>query len=282
MQPCVFLDRDNTIIANDGDLGDPTHIRLIEGAAWGIRALREAGYLVVVVTNQGGVARGKYVESDVLRVHEQIDALLKKESQWPGTDPFICDWLFCPYHPEGTVHKFRREHPWRKPAPGMLLEAAKRFEIDLATSWMVGDQERDVEAGRAAGCRAIRISPRLIDHAEVRASSAADFVECDLLHASNRIVHSDGRPGASMWKETNSARILAVAGQLSDAQRREVVRATAHALAERAGVALAHVTVDEAGVAFEIIGAEIVALGFAAELRRTTNHWAASHGIAPL
>ncbi|MSQ90782.1 MAG: HAD-IIIA family hydrolase [Phycisphaerales bacterium] len=282
MQPCVFLDRDNTIIANDGDLGDPSLVRLIDGAAWGIRAMREAGYLVVVVSNQGGVARGKYAASDVVRVQARVDELLARAAQWTGDAPLITQWMFCPYHPDGTVAAFRKEHPWRKPAPGMLLDAATSLAIDLKSSWMVGDQERDVDAGRAAGCKTIRISATASVDAEVRASSGADFIESDLLHASHRIVRVDGHDGAPTWKETHCARILALPGRLSEAQTRELVRVTAHALAERAGVHIAQITIDEDGVAFEVVGAEIVALGFAAELRRSTTHWAAAHGVDPL
>ncbi len=282
MQQCVFLDRDNTIIANDGDLGDPTLVRLLDGAAWGIRAIREAGYLVVVVSNQGGVARGKYSERDVVTVHARIDELLARAVAWTGDAPLINEWMFCPYHPDGSVEAFRKEHPWRKPAPGMLLDAAKRLTIDLKSSWMVGDQERDIDAGRTAGCKTIRIAATTSSDADLRASSSADYIESDLLHASQRIVRVDGRDGSPVWQETNSARILALPGRLHDAQTREIVRVTAHALAERAGVRLAQFTVDESGVAFDIVGAEIVALGFAAELRRTTSHWAQSHGAGPL
>ncbi len=282
MQKCVFLDRDNTIIANDGDLGDPSMVRLLDGAAWGIRAIREAGYLVVVVSNQGGVARGKYTEHDVLRVHARIDELLSCAAEWKRDAPMITEWMFCPYHPLGSVDAFRKEHPWRKPAPGMLLDAAQRLAIDLKSSWMIGDQERDIDAGRAAGCKTIRIAVAGEIEADVRASSGADYIERDLLHASRRIGRVDGFDGAPIWKETNSARILAVPGRLDAAETRETVRVAAHALAEREGVHLAQITIDESGVAFDVVGAEIVALGFAAELRRTTSHWAQSKGVDPL
>ncbi len=278
----MFLDRDNTIITNDGDLGDPERVILIAGAAWGIRALREAGYMVVVVSNQGGVARGHYDESDVVRVHARIDALLAEAAQWKDPSPLICEWMFCPFHPEGTISAYRQEHPWRKPAPGMLLDAAKRRAIDLSASWMVGDQERDIDAGRAAGCKTIRLAPRLHDRTNVRASSQADFIESDLVHAAHRILHVDGRDGSPMWAQTHAARINAEGDRLAEVRTRDAVRETALSLSAHSGVRLADISVDESGVAFEVIGDEIVALGFAAELRRATNLWAASHGIAPL
>ena len=282
MKSGVFLDRDNTILANDGDLGDPALVRILPGAAWGIRALREAGYCVVVVTNQGGVARGLYSENDVDAVHVRCEELLTREAEWTRSEPLIAKWMYCPFHPNGIVAEYRCEHPWRKPAPGMLLAASVELSIDCAKSWMIGDQERDIEAGRSAGCRTILITPPSRVEAEVRATSSADFVEADLLHASHRILRMDGRDGAPKWAQTSSTKLIAVFGRLADANTRNVIQAAAHALAEREGVRLVRLTVDEVGVDLEIVGSEIVALGFAAELRRNTNHWAQSHGDLPL
>ncbi len=151
MNPAVFLDRDNTIIHNDGDLGDPAGVRLIQGAATAIASLCGLGYKVVVVSNQGGVARGKYSEADVHAVHQRISELIDAGANGARIDRFY----YCPYHPEGTVSRYRKEHPSRKPAPGMLLEAARDMDLDLSQSWTIGDQVRDVQAGLAAGTRAI-------------------------------------------------------------------------------------------------------------------------------
>ncbi|MDA0214356.1 MAG: HAD family hydrolase [Planctomycetota bacterium] len=282
MKSGVFLDRDNTILANDGDLGDPELVRILPGVAWGIRALREAGYCVVVVTNQGGVARGLYSEEDVDAVHARCEELLMREAGWSRSEPLIVKWMYCPFHPNGTVAKYRAEHPWRKPAPGMLIAAADELSIDCTKSWMIGDQERDIEAGRAARCRTILITPPSHAVAETRATSAADFVEVDLLHASHRILRMDGRDGAPMWAQTSSAKLLALSGRLADAHTRNMIQAAAHALAEREGIRLVRVKVDQTGVDLEIVGSEIVVLGFTAELRRNTNHWANSHGALPI
>ncbi len=150
MNPAVFLDRDNTLIHNDGDLGDPALVRLIQGSASAIASLRGLGYKIVVITNQGGVARGKYTEADVEAVHNRINDLVRTTSA-----TLIDRFYFCPYHPEGKVAKYAKEHSWRKPAPGMLLQAAKDMDLDLGQSWMIGDQMRDIEAGNAAGVRTI-------------------------------------------------------------------------------------------------------------------------------
>lgn len=143
----VLLDRDNTIIVNDGDLGDPDAVSLMPGAEAALRRLHASNWPLIVITNQGGVARGCYDEDAVRAVHARVQTLLK--------DTPILDWLWCPWHPQGTVPAYTREHPWRKPAPGMLLEAAERHGLDLANSWMVGDQDRDIAAGQAARCRTI-------------------------------------------------------------------------------------------------------------------------------
>ena len=154
MHPAVFLDRDNTVIHNDGDLGDPGQVRLIQGAASAIASLRGLGYRIVIITNQGGVARGKFKEQDVDAVNARVAELVKEYS-----GATIDRFYFCPYHPEGSVARYRKEHAWRKPKPGMLLKAAADLDLDLAQSWTIGDQIRDVQAGRAAGTRTILLDP---------------------------------------------------------------------------------------------------------------------------
>lgn len=282
MQSAVFLDRDNTIIANDGDLGDPSLVRLMPGAAWGIRALHEAGYVLIVVTNQGGVARGAYGEADVDAVHQRTARMLEDACDWKRSVPLVRDWIFCPFHPQGTVDAYRREHPWRKPAPGMLLEAATRHGIDCTRSWMVGDQDRDVEAGRAAQCRTIRLRRADEDERDVRASSHADFVETDLLHASHRILRADGKDGTPRWESTSHTRIIAKDDMLNAPATRDIIAATAHAIAEREGVSLLRVEVEAWGVNLEVAGPEVLVIGLAAELRRNTNLWAAARGLPSL
>jgi D-glycero-D-manno-heptose 1,7-bisphosphate phosphatase len=152
VRAAVFLDRDNTLIANDGDLGDPNQVRLLDGVAGGIRALRDAGFRIVVITNQGGVARGVFTEDDVQAVNEQLSRLVDEQA---GAGGLIDRVYYCPYHPEGVISAYRREHPWRKPHSGMLLQAAHDLQLDLARSWMIGDQPRDIRAGQSAGCRTV-------------------------------------------------------------------------------------------------------------------------------
>jgi len=174
----VFLDRDNTIIEAHGDLGDPERVRLIRGAAHAIASLRQLGFRIIVVCNQAAVARGIYTEEDVDAVHQRI-AQLVHETAGGVIDRFY----YCPFHPEGTVAEYRREHPWRKPKPGMLLQAARDLEIELSESWMVGDQERDIEAGLAAGCQTI-----LVDRTGSRGRSTKSHFQVETLGEAAAVV----------------------------------------------------------------------------------------------
>lgn len=150
MTAAIFLDRDDTLISNDGDLGDPAEVVLLDGVSQGLERLRSMGFELVVVTNQGGVARGRYEEKDVMLVHERIQELVGETT--------ALHFYYCPFHPKGTVQEYTREHPWRKPAPGMFYAAAQRLGLDLSQCWVIGDQHRDMEAGRSAGCRTILFS----------------------------------------------------------------------------------------------------------------------------
>jgi len=149
----VFLDRDGTVNEEVGLIDDPKRLRLIPGAASAIRRLREAGAVLVVTTNQPVVARGLLDEAGLGRVHARLESLLGEEG---ATLDAV---LFCPHHPEAhhpeaADPRYRRECECRKPKPGLLLEGARRFGLDLGSCYMVDDSTRDVAAGRAAGCRA--------------------------------------------------------------------------------------------------------------------------------
>jgi len=147
----VFLDRDGTIIEDAGYIGDPRQARLIPDAAEAIRRFRQAGCLVVIVSNQSGVARGFFDEAAMNNVQAHVESLLAE--QGAGVDRTY----FCPYldGPEATVFAYRRDSELRKPRPGMLLLAAKELDIDLTRSWMIGNSPTDVQAGINAGCRTI-------------------------------------------------------------------------------------------------------------------------------
>jgi D-glycero-D-manno-heptose 1,7-bisphosphate phosphatase len=148
----VFLDRDGTVNREVDYLAHPDQLELLPGAAEAIKRLNQSGRPVVVVTNQSGIARGKLDEATLARVHERLDALLA------GFDAHIDAYYACPHHPEHGEAPYRATCSCRKPLPGMLLRAAAEHDLDLSSSWMVGDSLRDVEAGRAAGTRAILVA----------------------------------------------------------------------------------------------------------------------------
>ncbi len=137
-RPAAFLDRAGSLIVEKCYLTRPEQVALLPGVPEGLRRLRAAGFACVVVTNQSAVGRGMMTEADLERVHAE----LRRQLSAAGA---VLDGL---YHCPAVV-----EHPDRKPAPGMLLRAARDLRLDLARSWMVGDALRDLLAGRNAGCR---------------------------------------------------------------------------------------------------------------------------------
>ncbi len=187
MVPAVFLDRDGTLVHEVENAGDPDQVRLIRGADAVVASLGGLGYKVVVVTNQGGVARGLYTEQDVAAVHEKISELVQRNS-----NARIDRFYYCPYSPEGTIESYRRDHPWRKPQPGMLLQAAEDLDIDLSQSWMIGDNVFDTQAGRAAGVRTILLRPEFsnVQHAtaEQQTQWHCDYVAPTLIEAVKAVV----------------------------------------------------------------------------------------------
>ncbi|TRO82731.1 D-glycero-beta-D-manno-heptose 1,7-bisphosphate 7-phosphatase [Trichloromonas acetexigens] len=147
----VFLDRDGTINEEKNYLHRIEDFAFIPGVPEAIRRLKEAGYKIVVVTNQSGVARGYFSREDVDRLHQHIQRELTKI----GTA--IDAFYLCPHHPEKGKGEFKVDCDCRKGRPGMLLQAAAEHGIDLAASWMIGDKRADLEAGRAAGCRSLLV-----------------------------------------------------------------------------------------------------------------------------
>jgi D-glycero-D-manno-heptose 1,7-bisphosphate phosphatase len=150
-RPAVFLDRDGTINVEKDYLWRPEDFEFIAGSVEAIRRLKEAGFLVIVVTNQSGVARGYFGIEEVETLHRHIQEQLEQA----GTR--IDGFYLCPHHPEQGVGAFRRECDCRKGNPGLLLQAAREHGIDLAASFMVGDKRADLEAGRRAGCRSFLV-----------------------------------------------------------------------------------------------------------------------------
>lgn len=144
----VFLDKDGTLIEDVPYNVDPEQIQLTVGAST-LRQLHDEGYLLIVISNQSGVARGYFPEAALAAVEKRSRDLLA-EFGVPLTD-----FYYCPHHPEGTVAEFAIACNCRKPEPGLLLQAAQDYSIDLSRSWFIGDILNDVEAGQRAGCKTI-------------------------------------------------------------------------------------------------------------------------------
>lgn len=150
-QKAIFLDRDGTINKYVGFLHDIEELELIDGVSDAIKTINNSGYLAIVVTNQPVVARGEVTFEELNKIHNKMETLL-------GLDGAYLDGIFfCPHHPHkgynGEVPELKIDCECRKPKPGMLLQAAEHFNIDLSQSWMIGDSENDILAGMAAGCK---------------------------------------------------------------------------------------------------------------------------------
>jgi D-glycero-D-manno-heptose 1,7-bisphosphate phosphatase len=151
LRPAIFLDRDGVIIDDVHHLSAPSQVQIIPGSAEAIAALNRAGWPVVVVTNQSGVARGLFTLDVLHAVHRRIS------EQLLGKGARVEAYFFCPHHPAAEVAEYRLECSCRKPRPGMLQQAARELGLELSSSWMIGDRDTDLQAGAAAGTRTILV-----------------------------------------------------------------------------------------------------------------------------
>ena len=146
----IFFDRDGTLNVDVHYLHDPEQFVWVDGAIDAIRWANTHGYLVIVVTNQSGIARGYYDEAAVHRLHDWMNAELAAHGA------HIDAFYYCPHHIEGKLPAYAKSCDCRKPAPGMILRAIREHDIDPAASWMFGDAESDVAAAENAGVKGVR------------------------------------------------------------------------------------------------------------------------------
>jgi len=172
--PAVFLDRDGTIIHDADYCSDPKHVQVFDGAAAALRRLRNAGYKIIVITNQSGIGRGFFTEKQYREVEAEV-------SQQLGDD-LIDATYFCPDAPGKPSN-------CRKPAPGMVLQAAQDHDVDLSGSFLIGDKEIDAECAHNAGVRAIRVRTGLDKMTD---GSCADWV-AENLPAAAEIILKEGK-----------------------------------------------------------------------------------------
>ena len=163
--PAVFLDRDGTLMEEAHYCSHPDQVRIIPGVPEALRALKAAGYRLVIVTNQSGIGRGYYTLADYETVQAHFLGLLG--------DGLVDATYFCPEAPE-------KGSPRRKPATGMVIEAQRDLGLDLARSWFIGDKAVDIQCGRNAGMRPILV---LTGHGAEQDASGAEFVAKDFASA---------------------------------------------------------------------------------------------------
>jgi D-glycero-D-manno-heptose 1,7-bisphosphate phosphatase len=144
-QPALFLDRDGVVNRELGYVHRPEDFHFIDGVFAACRKMRQAGFRLFIITNQAGIARGYYSEAD----YNQLTQWMLNEFSKHGIE--IDDVYYCPHHPVHGIGCYRRHCDCRKPAPGMIVRAAKEHSLDLQRSILVGDKATDIEAGRSAG-----------------------------------------------------------------------------------------------------------------------------------
>lgn len=175
-QRAVFLDRDGTINRYVGFLRKAEQLELLPGVAQAIRMINASGMLAIVATNQPVIARGEVTFEGLREIHNKMETLLGYEHA------FVDDIFVCIHHPHkgypGERFELKMDCECRKPKPGLLLQAAEKYNIDLSESWMVGDSESDILAGKAAGCKTALISPSQRDFGQtVSFASLLEFAE---------------------------------------------------------------------------------------------------------
>lgn len=148
----IFLDKDGTLIPNIPYNIKPELITLSSGSVTGLKRFMEAGYLLILVSNQSGVAHSYFHEHALIFVEKKISSLLKAQ------EVLLSDFYYCPHHPKGIVKEYKMQCNCRKPKPGLLVKAAEEHHIDLSRSWMIGDILDDIQAGNKAGCKTILIN----------------------------------------------------------------------------------------------------------------------------
>ena len=188
----VFLDRDGTIAKDVHYCHRVEDFEILPTVPQAIRLLNGCGFKVVVVTNQSGIARGYFTEGTLLQIHQHMRQELAKYGARVDTT------YYCPHHPDDGCE-------CRKPMPGLLLKAVEELGIDLRRSFMVGDKEMDIRAGKAVGCRTALIAT---DHNTGREiATPPDYIAADLLHIAQWIVVRDASASDLTWSIPSAPRL---------------------------------------------------------------------------
>jgi D,D-heptose 1,7-bisphosphate phosphatase len=178
----VFIDKDGTLVEDRPYNVDPAQIVFTPGAIEGLRMLADAGFALVVVSNQSGVARGYFDRGSVEALLSQLQAVLAAQ------DVPLMGCYYCPHHPAGVVAEFATHCDCRKPLPGMVVRASREHGLDPAASYFIGDILDDVEAGHRAGCRSILLDRGSETEWRRGPYRTPDFTACDLRDAARWVV----------------------------------------------------------------------------------------------
>ncbi len=281
-RPAIFLDRDDTVNVNAdlpeaawegvkwGDLLKPEFAILMEGAREALIALKRAGYALVVITNQGGLARGGGTTRCVESVNDALRRALNESSSGVFGEQLIDGWYFAPHHAEGVVPPYDCDHEWRKPHGGMIRAACEELGLDASKSWMIGDKQRDLDAGIDAGVpkeHTIQVGPSGT-HADLSAA-AEDILTEPEGSGSSVDAHPKIDPGTRVVLHSTDEAFIPMADQ----RTREMVEAVARGIAERTGIVIHELSIDERQIEVVIGVHKLAALAFMAQLRRDTNRW---------
>lgn len=191
MQPAVFLDRDGTMVQDVGYLSRLEDLHWFPWTIEAVRLLHRAGFLLCVTTNQSGIALGFCTDAFVRRVHEEMSAAIE------AAGARIDGWFYCPHHPEAAIDALRMVCECRKPGPGLVRQAQKRFDIDLTRSFVIGDKAADVGLAESVGARGILVRTGYGESELVRHNGhvpGSAHVATDLLGAATWILAEAGHP----------------------------------------------------------------------------------------
>lgn len=183
MKPAVFLDKDGTLLVDEPYNMDPQYMRFAPGAAEGLAMLAALNWPLIVVSNQPGLALGRFDFQSLRRMRRRLSHMFEE------VGATMTAFYFCPHDINGTVARYAHECGCRKPAPGLLLHAARRHDIDLPRSWMIGDILNDVEAGQHAGCSTVLIDNGNETEWVGGAMRTPHFQVSDLLQAAHLVTH---------------------------------------------------------------------------------------------
>jgi histidinol-phosphate phosphatase family protein len=195
----VFLDKDGTLVEDVPFNVDPAKIRLTRGAGPALARLSGAGHLLVVVSNQSGVARGLFAEEALVAVGATLSKLLG------ASGVPLAGFYVCPHHPQGKLAAYAVACSCRKPAPGMILLAARELGIDLRRSWLIGDILDDIEAGRRAGCRTVLLDNGNETEWRLAACRQPHATATDLEEAASFILESEPFGGVARGASAREA-----------------------------------------------------------------------------